>query len=215
MKKFLLIAFLVSIEQSFAQDCKSLNNFNSFHGIKFGQYLADSVKKYFKFEMLNGNYDSSSIDYSLDQKILEKDNGIFEKFYKWFHFGGSIFSEFTVECLPDGRVFKIDLTRYYKKNDFASREDSIEIINKKLPKTFINASDEVTSLFGQMSRTESENDILGHNLYRIWDCEKTKIVLNLVHSDSEPPLKMYVLIIELSFIDKELEKIHKLYKYQN
>jgi hypothetical protein len=165
MKYILLLSrfLIISITQIFAQDCKALNEFNSFQGIKFGEQFTDSLKKYFKFEI----FDSDSIqNYSLEWKMLSKNNSLFQKCYKWIQFGDNLFSNLTINCLTDGRVYEFTLMKVYDKNDIPSLEDSIEIVIKRLPKTFIRATEEITSLFGEMTRTEDKNDLLGYHLYR-------------------------------------------------
>ena len=218
MKHILLTTVLTTsiITQIIAQDCTTLNNFNSLHGITFGQQVSDSIKKYFKFEMINGKNDSSSISYSLNQKKLMSDNILFDKFNNFFYFGGNIFSNFSAGVLPDGRVFELSLAKYHDKKDSRSKKDSIEIVNNKLPETFIKASYEISSLFGEMTNTKNENDNLGYHLYRIWDCEKNRVELSLWYwNTNNSMLSSFALIIDVSFINKELEKINKLWKYQN
>lgn len=218
MKYILLTAVLTIsiIKHTIAQDCKTLNNFNSVHSIKFGQPVSDSIKKYFKFEMINGNKDSSSISYSLDNKNVFTDNNLYKNFKNVFYFGESTFSNFSASCLPDGRVFEICLAKYWDRKNDASIKDSIEIMNNRLPKTFIKASDEISSLFGEMTSTRNETNNLGYHHYRTWECDKNKVELSLWYCDiNNSILNDFAVIIDVYFTDKELEKLNKLWKYKN
>lgn len=213
MKYLLVIIFLFFTGKTItAQDCKALNDFNSFHGIKFGQLFSDSIKKYFQED----KEDPSYIDYILDRENLQNKNELFKKFYKWFNFGESWFSSFTTSCLTDGKVYEFSLIKIYNKNDISSIEDSIEIVNERLPKTYIKATEEITSLFGKMTKTETENDILGSHFKRIWECEKNKIELSLWYkNDSNLKYPSFTLVTNLTITNKELDKNRKLNNYQN
>lgn len=207
------LLFLLTINSAslFGQDCKSLNSFNSFHGITFGKPLADSIRKYFVIS----NQDSSYTDYSLEKKMLQKNNLIFQKFYKWFIFGENNFSNLTISCLTDGRVFEFDLSKVYDKKDKNSNEDSSEIVNGSLPNTFLQTSEEITSLFDKPTRSENKNDILGQHYTEIWECEKIKIELHLWYkNESNLRFPSFTLLTGITITDIQLDKIQKLKSYQ-
>ena len=166
--------------------------------------------------MINGNKDSSSISYSLDNKNIFTDNNLYKNFSNVFYFGGSTFSNFSADCLTDEKVFKITLAKYFNRKDDASLKDSVQIVNNKVPQTFINASDEITSLFGEMTSTKNETDNLGYHLYRTWECDKNKVELSLWYWNTNNSMFYdFSLIIDVSFTDKGLEKLNKLWKYKN
>src|ERR1700730_3450542 len=133
--------FLIIIFSCNAQDCNTLNEFNSFHGLRFGQEFPDSLKQYFSIL----DQTSSYIDYDLNEKKLKSQTTIFNKFYKWFYFGET-FSDLSISCLRDGKIFRFELRK------FPRGEDSVEVRNNKFPDSFLNISDEVTSLFGKSTK---------------------------------------------------------------
>ena len=204
------MTFLIIIASSVSgQNCMTLNNFNTFHGVHFGQKFPDSLKKYFKTTI----YDSSYVYYSMDQKELGINSWALQK---WFHFGDVNFPIFSIACLPDKRVYEFELYKNYVLDDIASIEDSTEIVNNRLPKTFIKATDELTTLFGKMTKTENENSALGYYLYRIWECEKVKIILQLWYINKDNSmLGEFNVSTSISFTDKNLEKTQKLNSYKN
>ncbi len=206
MKFFPLITLIfITALEAVGQDCKTLNDFNSFHGLKFGQQFTDSIKQYFDTLEKQASY----IDYSLDEKKLENKIELFNKFYKWFYFGET-FSTISVSCLSDGRIFEFSL--------FVSPrgEDSIAAVNNKVPPIFIKISDEISSLFGKMTNSKNENTSLGHSLSRIWECEKNKVDLTLYYDNqySNSAYPLFTLMIDLSITNKDLEKTQKLKGYQ-
>src|ERR1019366_724977 len=150
----------------------------------------------------------------MDYSLLRKNIQVYSTYYHWFQFGDINFTDLTLDCLPDGRVFRIDLYKVYDSRDDDSQLDSIATENQKLPRTFIHSHEEITSLFGAMTKTEDNNDFLGYHIIQTWECENKSVLLTLWYS-YKGNLPGYVLTISISFIDKNLEKNNKLWKYQH
>ena len=218
MKQLHVLIFAVIANSSFksiAQDCETLNNFNSFHGIRFEYKIPDSLKSAFKEEV---KYDSNPYkSYYLEYDAIVGNKDLSNKFQKWFVFGDEIFTKIYITCLLDDRVYQIMLMNIYSSKDlFNNIDDSIEIVKKRLPPMFLNANRQLKSLFGDPTRTNQDSDLFANYYENFWECEKQNIELRLIYHNNitgANPTGL-LLITDLIFTNNKLAKIEKLDELQ-
>ena len=191
--KLFTICLLLFSKCLVAQDCKTLDNFTSFHGIKFGEVFPDSLKKYCEIEYNEVRSDSM---FTIWQDQIKKS----KKFSEWVNFRLP-FSYVAFNTLKDGRVYSILLLTPIDK------DDSLLITQNKYPLFFEAVTEEITSIFGKMTKEEVSNDYFSKELVRTWECNTMKIDfemgLTVFHSYS------------ITITNKELDKARKILKYTN
>lgn len=178
-----------------AQDCTTLNNFNEFHGVKFGKPIPFSLRKYCdKFDethnyVFKSQYGDST--FTIPDKVMEN-----IKLKNMAKFGGQFSSPYFVS-LKDGRLFQCGLFKFFDSSDRISNE------NKEYPYFFQKVTAEIRSIFGEYSKETIENDMLVA-IVRSWECDNIKIEFSMNLSISS---------YNLEFTDKYLEKQRKFLHY--
>jgi hypothetical protein len=187
MSKFLILFILFSINLH-AQNCKELNSFDSFHGIKLGLPMPKVSKKYFK---KSGHF------YFLQRLNLEDSKD-------YSSFGDFFFTEVSTSVINDSIVYGIGMWNKL------SETDSTQIANNQSIDTYNNLYAQIKNLFGDYTRIAREDDpilpTVGKKYEMIWECTKVKIVLTLTYAAAASDLNT----IGIDIIDVPLEKQEKL-----
>lgn len=190
MKYFAFILILISNYTS-AQDCKTLDNFTSFHGIKFGKSLPDSLRKYYYV-----HFDESGAD---SMFLLDEDKAtqnFIKKISDWLNVKLS-FSDLVFFSLKDGRIYSIMLQHNL------SKDDSISLSKKEYPLFFSAVTDELVATFGKITKEETNKDFFTI-IDRKWECH-TMLIEFSIYFDN---------LYSLTFTNKELDKERHILKYK-
>ena len=178
---------------SFSQDCKTLDNFVAFHGVKFGSPFPDSLRKYCQVKY--NQQRSDSIFMIWEEEVKKK-----KQFQEWVNVRQS-FSYAAISALKDGRVYLVLLQHPI------NIDDTLLISQKFYPLFYSSVCDELMSVFGKFSKEEIFEDLFSKELVRTWDCEKMKIEFSM----GLTTFRTYTLTIT----DKKLDKERKILKYTN
>lgn len=219
--RYIVFAISILFFKANGQDCITLNSFNTFHGLKLGENFPDSLKKYFNINVNTTN--KSYVEYEMPDKMplnkyttikhyLYENSSVTEKFGKWFYFGSNMFSNIYISCLLDGRIFEFSLLMDLRDGAINNSyyEDSIAITNNKIPPGYITISDEIASLFGQITKQDDKWVMnVFYEFSRYWECEKNAIDLTLTYSPSQYGSHLGLSLI-VTIKSKDLEKIQKL-----
>jgi hypothetical protein len=191
--RLITYCFLFFTTTSFGQDCKTLDNFTSFHGVKFGKQFPDSLRKYCDIDY---NEVRSDFTFSISNDKIKA----VPKFSEWLVFRLS-FSNIAFGALKDGRIYCAVLQQDLDNTD------SIYLSHNEYPLFFEQVTEELSSLFGKLTKQDNTDDIFGNKITREWDCEKMRVTLSLYRLGHS---SYYSLMI----IDKELEKQRAILKYK-
>jgi hypothetical protein len=222
----LFIVFLLLPALLRCQDCATINGFTKFHGLQFSGHLPDSVKNCFNLNAFTQK--KGYLEYDLPVSLprnksvgikhyLYENDAMSSRFSRWFYFGDEVFSRVYVSCLLDGRIYEFSMLKdlHDRAVDDSYLDDSVAITTNKLPPTYLKISDQLTALFGDMSKEDNKwvlNDFFRYN--RHWQCDKNEIDLILTYFPSENA-SSFGLSIQLVITDKTLEKIQKLNELGN
>lgn len=184
-----------------SQDCTSINNFTSYRGIKFGEPLPNKFRSYFTSSTLNEDSSFFS-NFSYYKKGGEENYYLPDSIKRLLDFGIKAES-MAIAATKKGEIFCI-----YLRKDWTDW-DSSAVKEGKIPISYKNATDLLSSLFGNTYKEFVENDNLeiGYYFRRVWECDRMKISLTLNNS----LLKGF----NIEIVDKKLEKKHKIDKYSN
>ncbi|MEP7319330.1 MAG: hypothetical protein ABI921_11330 [Panacibacter sp.] len=186
--KFILL-FIIFPIIAYSQDCKTLNQINSFKGIKFGQTLPQPLIKYFR---KSGQFYFLKNDINLDPP-------------KSYHdFNGFYFENMSLDLFDDSIVYSAAIWSTLDAVDSQQIEDHQPLLK------YANLVREITELFGDSTYTEEKYDnyssLFGAEFKTVWKCDKTKIELTVTYGSTT----IEVNSIEIVFTSIELEKKKKL-----
>ena len=190
--KWLLACILFISFAAGGQDCKTLNNFKSFHGVKIGKPFPDSLKKYFEI----GSLQQTDTTFDLYDISIENKPS-YSRLSKFLLFGD--YFESISYFISNKNVYCAMLVK--SVND----EDSAYLAVNKNPIFYQNVSAELVSLFGKSTKKERKDITFGEAIIQLWECDKMKIEfgINIYGGGSH---------YYLTITDINLEKIQKLKK---
>lgn len=188
----IFLVFLVFISTiSFGQDCKVVDRFTSFHGIRFGFPFPDSLRKYCTIDYNQYRADSS---FSIETDLVKSNS----KFSNWAYFG-LFFSDISFSAINDGRIYSVGLLEPIEDND------TLSVTLDKNTFFWEKVTNELTLVFGKMTKEEMKEKQFSYDLVRTWECDKMVITFTMDFTF----LKVYY----LSIVDKELDRQRMFLKY--
>jgi hypothetical protein len=141
MKKKLIFIILLNVIylKSYSQNCSIIKQFNTFHGIKLGQNLPDSIIKP-AIELYKGNplyhiYDVTEDDFNK--------NGMANPF--WFSVMDYHFDDIAFSVFDKKKIFKIALGKA------PNEMDSSYFYQNKIPPTYLKFVSNLQNLLGKQS----------------------------------------------------------------
>lgn len=189
MLRLLFQIFLIILFKNAAcQDCYTLNNFTTFHGLKFGNKIPLSLRK-----ICDKHYDNTSRDimFSFTQQKIKN-----TEYEKWLNFGLT-FTDFIVSVINDGRIYRFGLMLKFYEEELEMLKDG------NYPSTYKIILNELQALFGEPTKTSI--DPFGEGLSSNWECSEINISL-----ETSFIFKYYYLDIK----DKKLDKVRLKMKYK-
>jgi len=191
--KWLLVYLIFLSFNSFGQDCKTLNNLNGFHGVRFGKPFPDSLKMY--FQVVDDKQADSTFDL-FNHTIENKPS--YGKLSSFLLLGD--YFEITSFFISNGKVYSVMLVKPMNS------EDSAYLKLNKQPIFNQNVSAELVSLFGKPTKKERKDITFGEAIVESWECNKIKIEfgINIFYTGRSH--------YYLSITDINLEKIQKIKK---
>jgi hypothetical protein len=160
--KYSLIFLLFLSFASVGQDCKTLNDFTTFKGAKFGRPLPDSIKRYCDTKIDSQN-DTTFIIWRDDIKKLTSH----DKLYRLFLVGD--YFEYIAFLIYNKNMYSVSLGKEFDD------EDSAYLAADKNPVFYQNVSAELVSLFGKATKKYRKDITFGEAIVELWECDKIKI----------------------------------------
>ncbi len=190
--KWLLVFLLFITFTSYGQDCQTINNFKSFHGVRLSRPFPDSLKKYFEI----GSFQQTDTSFDLSHTSIENKPS-YNRLFKFLLFGD--YFESVSYFISNKNVYSTMLVKNI--ND----EDSAYLTVNKMPIFYQNVSAELVSVFGEATKKERKDITFGKAIVELWECEKIKIEfgINIYGRGGH---------YYLTITDINLEKIQKLKK---
>lgn len=150
-----------------SQNCDAIKSFNSFRGIKLGERLPDSLKKY--FSIFKKENDTSFIISA--RKIKE-----FTHLKKYVTFQKE-FEDITFKILNDGRVYMI-----YLAKDADDADIAVLKAGEEMPPFMGAIVHHLILLFGENSTSEHKKTDIGNGYKVNWNCGNIDIQFMIAKS---------------------------------